>query len=408
MSDLDTEIKGRPADIMQVATWLRSSLRTGLDSLGDEVARQRSGIRGDWEGETATAFAARAQTLVTAADDGAAVTGRTATLVEGLAQALQSAQDSMAAVRDKARAGDLSVSGFVVHHPGSGPPSAGAWPSPDATPGEWDAWERADRAVREHNARVAVWDACVADAEDAYDAWLRALDAAAAAWQEHDSTYVGLTGALLTSGVQLELVRRTTPVLVAEVDDMLTRAARLRDHAEALRGPGGRIPDSQHFYDLLDEADRLEAGHPARRHALNSWELPRGLTRGLVVVDIAATGYAIHSDWAEEGPAQAITSNAVPAVAGIAAGAASGAYFGGMVGSFVPVPGLGTAAGVVIGAGVGTVVGAFTSGAIDSLFDSGADALGDWGSAVADGIEEVGDTFGDVAEGVGDVFDSIF
>ena len=46
--------------------------------------------------------------------------------------------------------------------------------------------------------------------------------------------------------------------------------------------------------------------------------------------------------------------------------------------------------------------------AIDSLFDSGADTLGDWGNAVVDGVDEIGETFGSIGEGVGDVFDSIF
>jgi len=227
-------------------------------------------------------------------------------------------------------------------------------------------------------------------------------------WQRHDSEYVGLSGQLISAGIQLELIRRATPHLTGEVDRMLTRAAELRAHADALRTPDGRITDPGHFYDLMDEADRLDDAHPSARRALSSWELPKGLTRGLWVIDIAAAGYGIASDWEEEGATQAITSNAVPAVASIAAGAMSGAYFGGMIGSFVPVPGVGTAAGVVVGAAVGTLVGAFTSGAIDSLFDSGADTLGDWGGAVVDGFEEVGETFSAVGEGVGDVFDSIF
>ena len=54
------------------------------------------------------------------------------------------------------------------------------------------------------------------------------------------------------------------------------------------------------------------------------------------------------------------------------------------------------------------VVGVFTYGVVDSLFDSGADMLGDWGRAVADGGDEVVDTIGTVTAGVGDVFDSIF
>lgn len=81
---------------------------------------------------------------------------------------------------------------------------------------------------------------------------------------------------------------------------------------------------------------------------------------------------------------------------------------GAVVGSFIPAPGVGTAAGVVVGAGVGLVVGSFTSGAIDSLFESGADSLGDVGDAVSDGLDEIGDTVGGLVEGAGEVFDSIF
>lgn len=408
MDDLDTEIKGEPGNIRAVATWLRQDLRTGLDDLGDRVARERRAAQGDWQGEAGTAFAGRAQTLVQAADDGASASRSTATLVDDLAADLASAQADMGDVRRTARAGDLVVDGFVVRNPGDGPPSAGPSPTADAPAGEWDAWERADRAVRDHNAKVETWNSCVEAANAAWRRWMDALEAGASAWQDNDAMFFGLSGSLLSSGVQLELVRRTTPILLADVDHMLTRAEELRAHADSLRTPDGRVTDPPRFYDLLDEADRLEDAHPAARRGLSNWELPKGLTRGLWVVDVAAAGYGIHSDWEEEGPAQAITSNAVPAVASIAAGAASGAYIGGVVGSFVPVPGVGTAAGVVVGAAVGTVVGAFTSGAVDSLFESGADSLGDWGGAVVDGVEEIGETFSDLGDAAGDVFDSIF
>lgn len=408
MADLDTEIEGEVAHVRAVGRWLRQDLRGGFDDLATTVAQQRTDAAGDWQGEAGAAFSTRARELAQSGDEGAAITGRVATLVDDLAQDMQAAKDAMADVRAAARAGDLEVDGFTVRNPGDGPPSAGDSPAPDATRAEWDAWEARDAAVRRHNRKVEVWNQCVDDATAAWDAWKRALEAGASAWQRHDSEYVGVSGQLISAGIQLELVRRATPHLTGEVDRMLTRAAELRAHADAMRSPDGRVLDHNHYYDLLDEADRLEDGHPAARRALSSWELPQGLTRGLWVVDIAAAGYAIHSDWEEEGATQAIASNAVPAVASIAAGAASGAYFGGMVGSFVPVPGVGTAAGVVVGAAIGTVVGAFTSGAIDSLFDSGADTLGDWGGAVVDGLEEVGETFSAVGEGVGDVFDSIF
>lgn len=408
MADLDTEIEGEVAHVRAVGRWLRQDLRTGFDDLATTVARQRSDAAGDWQGEAGTAFGSRAGELADSGDEGARITGQVATLVDDLAEDMRAAKDAMAGVRTAAREGDLEVAGFVVRNPGDGPPSAGESPGTDATPAAWDAWEARDAAVRRHNTLVEVWNQCVADAGTAWDAWQRALEAGASAWQRHDTAYVGVSGQLISAGIQLELIRRATPHLTGEVDRMLARAAELRSHADALRTPDGRITDPTGFYDLMDEADRLDDAHPSARRALTNWELPKGLTRGLWVIDIATTGYSIASDWDEEGPTQAITSNAVPAVASILAGTASGAYIGGVVGSFVPIPGVGTAAGVVVGAAVGTVVGAFTSGAIDSLFDSGADSLGDWGGAVADGLGEVGDTFSSIGEGVGDVFDSIF
>lgn len=408
MSDLDTEIKGSPASIRTVGTWLRSDLGPGLRDLGDTAAAQRSAAQGDWQGEAGTAFAARTHTLATSADKAAAISGSVATTVDVLATAMDSSQSAMAGVRDTARAGALNVDEFVVRNPGSGPPSAGPSPAADASPGESQAWQRADDAVQAHNAAVVVWDQCVTEADAAFTTWQDALAAAGSAWADHDTQYVGVASQLISAGIQLDLIRRTTPILVGEVDSMLSRAADLRAHAAAMTTPSGDVFDPARYYDLLDEADRLEAAHGPARGRLPGWELPRGLTRGLWVLDVAGAGYGIYSDWDEEGPTQAIVSNAVPAAASIGSALLAGAGTGALVGSFIPIPGVGTAAGVVVGAGVGLVVGAFTSGAVDSLFESGADSLGDWGGAVSDGFGEIGDTAGGIKDGVGDVFDSIF
>lgn len=414
MSDLDTEIKGEVASIQAVGDWFRDDLAPGLGDLGDTTAAQRSLAQGDWEGEAATAFASRASTLATAADEGSTLTTQVATTVDTLATALQTAQSEMIGVRLHALR-ELSVDGFWVRNPGAGPPSAGPSPAPDAPTSETDAWNAADAAVVAHNAKVVVWDECVTRANAAWRAWQDALDAASSTWADHDSQYVGITAQLLSGGIQLELIRRTTPILAGEVDRMLQQAQTLRDHAEGLKAPDGTISDRTHYYDLLDEADRLDDAHPAARSGLSNWELPKGLTRGLWVLDVAAAGYGIYSDWEEEGPAQAITSNAVPAAASIGSAVLAGAGTGALVGSFIPIPGVGTAAGVVVGSVVGLAVGAFTSGAVDSLFESGADSLGDWGGAVSDGFGEIGDTAvgiyegaGDLIDGAGDVFDSIF
>ncbi len=409
MSDqLDTEVKGEPGNIREVARWVRSDLGGGLDAMATDVGDQRRNVAGDWQGEAAEAFAERAQTLVRKTDEGVTISHAVATDLDILANALRDAKQDMADVRTTARDGDLTVSGFVIHQPGPAPAPAGDVPV-DATPQESEDWQRRNNAVIAHNARVEVWNTCVPLADEAFQRWLDALEAAGGAWESHDSAYVGLTAQLLSAGAQLELVRRANPIMIGEVDDMLVRAQQLRAHAAAMVGPDGRfVGDRAHYFDLLDEADRLDDAHPSARGRLPNWEIPRGVTRAFWALDILAAGYGIHSDWEEEGPTQAIVSNAVPALASIAAGAASGAALGGAIGTFIPVPGVGTAAGVVVGAVVGTAVGAFTSGAIDSLFDSGADSLGDWGDAVVDGVEEIGDTVGAIGEGVGDVFDSIF
>ena len=405
---LDTEIEGEPANIREVSRWVGTDLGGGLDTMATEVGNLRRNVAGDWQGEAAEGFAGRAQTLVRKVDEGVTISHSVATVLDTLDNELRKAQQDMAQVRSTARDGDLTVTGSVIAKPVPQPPSAGDL-SVDATPQESDTWHRRNDAVIAYNAQIEVWNSCVTLSDEAFQRWLDALEAASSAWETHDSQYVGLTAQLLSAGTQLELVRRTTPIMVGQVDDMLLRAQQLRAHAGAMVGPDGRFAgDRAHYFDLLDQADRLDDAHPSARARLPNWEIPRGVTRAFWALDVVAMGDGIHSDWEEEGATQAIVSNAVPTVAAIAAGAASGAALGGVIGTFIPVPGAGTAAGVVVGAVVGTVVGAFTSGAIDSLFDSGADTLGDWGNAVVDGVDEIGETFGSIGEGVGDVFDSIF
>ncbi len=84
---------------------------------------------------------------------------------------------------------------------------------------------------------------------------------------------------------------------------------------------------------------------------------------------------------------------------GFAASVIAGAATGAVVGSFIPVPGVGTAVGAVVGAGVGV----FTSGAIDSLFEDGPDVMDAWDA----GLESLGDTGGAIADGVGGLVDGV-
>ena len=405
---LDTEIEGEPANIREVSRWVGTDLAGGLDTMATEVGNHRRNVAGDWQGEAADGFAGRAQTLVRKTDEGVTISRAVATVLDTLADELRDAKQDMAEVRSTARNGDLTVTGFVIVKPGPQPPSAGDLRA-DATPQESDSWHRRNDAVIAYNAQVDVWNSCVTLSDAAFQRWLDALEAAGICLGD-PRLAVRRTDRPAALGRGPARARPADdPDHGREVDDMLLRAQQLRDHAAAMVRPDGRfVGDRAHYFDLLEQADRLDEAHPSARARLPNWEIPRGVTRAFWALDVLAVGYGIHSDWEEEGATQAIVSNAVPAVAAIAAGAASGAALGGVIGTFIPVPGVGTAAGVVVGAVVGTIVGAFTSGAVDSLFDSGADTLGDWGNAVVDGFEEIGDTFGSIGEGVGDVFDSIF
>jgi hypothetical protein len=197
------------------------------------------------------------------------------------------------------------------------------------------------------------------------------------------------------------------PVLIKQSEWMSTRAIELRNHANALKNADDIIPEGSrgHFYRLLDEATDLETRAPQVYDDAKNFKLPKGVGRSLGVLGLAATGFAIHEDMEEgESATQATVSN----VAGMGASIAAGAYIGGAIGTAIPVPVVGTVTGVVVGAVVGTAVGAFTSGAIDSLWDSGLDSLGDAGQAVEDGWNEIKDTGEAVGDLASDAWNAVF
>ena len=403
---LDTAIDGSPEAIRRVAHWLRDDFGSHASELAESVFRQRSRAASDWQGEAGTAFQRRSRVLADAADsarDSALIASHE---VDALAGALDTALSGMDGVRRDARAGGLLVSGTLVFGPGPAPPQAGPSPTAGAPRSERDAWDDANQAVLDHNAKVEVWNRAVADHARIMKAWVDALGDAAAAWVKWDKELSGLSADFLTAAAEIALIVRVAPVLAGQVDFLKTQAATARGHMAALQNADGRVHDRGLFFRHLDEALDLEQNRiPQATREATHIKVPRAVGHGLGIFGVAATGYAIHEDMEEgESATQATVSN----VAGFGASIAAGAYIGGAVGTAIPVPVLGTVTGVVVGAAVGTVVGAFTSGAIDSLWESGADSLGDAGDAVMDGLEEVGNTasaIGDVAE---DAWDAIF
>lgn len=405
---LDTTIEGQPGSIVAVADWLRGSYSRGTEDLASTAYRQRSRSGSAWEGAAGEAFRSRATTLAESADTAASEASAVAGELDALASAMARAQDGMARVRSNARSQGLTVRGNVIEPPGPPPPDVPALPA-DATPAEVAAYDRGVAAIEAHEALVQAWNQACQDAQGYFDDWGRALESAARTWDQHGGNLAGVGADFLSAGVSAAVVLRVAPILAGEARFQLDNAARLRGHAGAMVRDGRLTGPRAGYYDLLDRAAQADTRASEAARGARNVRVPSGIARGLGVLGLVATGYAVHEDIEKgESPAQAAVSNGAGLVAAIGASAAAGAGIGAVAGSFIPVPGVGTAIGVVGGAVVGTVVGTFTSGAVDSLWKSGADSLGDVGDAISDGWQEVANTgaaVGDLAE---DAWDALF
>ena len=156
-----------------------------------------------------------------------------------------------------------------------------------------------------------------------------------------------------------------------------------------------RVANPAQFYDDLDHYTALGrngddlVANAARLERASRFTPPK-IGGGLA---LAGIGYDIATG---KEPVQAVAAGAGGFAASVAAGA--------LIGSFIPVPGVGTAVGALGGA----VVGTFTSGAIDSLFENGPDlgtALGRGGEAVVDTGKAIGGGVVKVADGIAGLFD---
>jgi hypothetical protein len=404
---LDTTIEGAPGAIEAVADWLRSGLAEGAEGLGSEVFRERSRSGSSWDGAAGDAFRGRAGTLGKAADDTASEARAVAAALDVLAAAMRRAQEGMSQARATATAGGLTVRGNLIEPPDAVPPPVAAH---NATSGEIAAYERGIAAIEAYEALVRVWEEVGRRVAEHFADWDSALQDAASTWNAHQANLTGVTADFLTAGVGAAYILRVAPILTGQAQFERGQAARLRAHASSTLRAGRLVGGSRGgYYDLLERAAQADGRAASAAGASRDVRVPRGIGRALGVLGIAATGYAIADDIEQgESPAQAAVSNGAGMLAAIGASAAAGAGIGAVAGSLIPVPGVGTAVGVVGGAVVGTVLGTFTSGAVDSLWESGADSLGDVGNALSDGWDEVADTgaaIGDLAE---DAWDAIF
>lgn len=146
---IDTEVRGSVPAVRAAATWLRETLRSGVEGAGDSTARARRTAESEWDGHAGNAYAAFARTLLEHTDDHEKRIGRAADALDDYAAHLRGVKDEMARVRGAARAGGLEVDGQVIAEPPAVPPLAGLLPGSSAA--DRDAWEE-DKAL--HDAGV--------------------------------------------------------------------------------------------------------------------------------------------------------------------------------------------------------------------------------------------------------------
>ena len=416
---IETEIKGSPGSVEGAATWLRSSLEPQLTAAADAANSSRRSAETGWSAVAGEEFVGTARRIRDTSDDLAAATKTMAADLDDFAGKLRRSQDQMADVRSTARAAGLTVSGFVVQHPGDGP----------ARPP--DLFEGTPEEVEAHNRRVTAYNAHQDLLQAYYDAETEAarldryyatacrdlqndyLPGTHAAWIVTLGDIVGESAAgVIGATISLERSR-----LLRSAEDLVDEATRAVDDLQA--HPERYMKRKWFFFQTLDET-RLEADRLAIQGKLdeaqdllrNVDELAdsralRYLGRAGKVLGPLGIGLGVYNDWQEgETTTQIAVSQGVSAGVGAAAGfgatVGTAALIGATAGSVVP--GLGTAAGAVVGTVIGAGVAIFADGAIDSLFengpdvgkawDEGVDALQDTGDAIVDGVSSVGETIG--------------
>lgn len=309
----------------------------------------------------------------------------------------------MAEVRRVARTAGLSVSGFLVQHPGEGP----ARPPDDFT-GTSTEVAAHNESVTAYNAHQDLLRAYVAAETEA----ARVDRAYAAACQGLQNQYA-LTdhASWLTSTAEVigdgaaaswaDLIAGKQSRLQAQARALLDDAERAIQDMQA--NPDRYLKRRWFFFQTLD-ADKLHADRLAiqgrldeatdllsRSDALDDVRGPGRLAAAGRALGALGLGLGVYNDYQD---GETTTQIAVSQGGSFLAGAAAGAGVGAAVGSVVPVAG--TAVGAVVGGIVGAGVSIFADGAIDSLFENGPDV----GAALEEGWEAIEDTGGAIADGV--------
>ena len=128
---IETEIEGNPESVRSMATWLRGTLATTLDTSSGSQVTARSAASRTWEGEAALAYQDLTRTVLKATDKHEPRVSRAAGAFDDYAVELTNVQTEMARLRTRATAGGLTINGTVIQVPPAVLPSVVEAGSPE-------------------------------------------------------------------------------------------------------------------------------------------------------------------------------------------------------------------------------------------------------------------------------------
>lgn len=119
---IETKIDGSPVAVDKAATWLRSSLRSGVSDSSEHVVAARRLADRDWEGHASHAYRDYAGDIVKVSDEHEERIGRAAGKLDAYSDKLTAVKQRMTDLRAEATAGGLTVNGTLIAEPPSAVP----------------------------------------------------------------------------------------------------------------------------------------------------------------------------------------------------------------------------------------------------------------------------------------------
>jgi hypothetical protein len=160
---IETKIEGNPVAVDTTATWLRSSLRSGLADSGEHVVSARRLADRGWEGHASHAYRDYASDIIKVTDEHEERVGRAAGKLDAYSDKLTQVQNRMSELRAEATAGGLTVSGtLIVEPPTAVPPAV---PTGEVTPAQIDSYDAAVGTYEKAAAKVTLYNRLIDDVD---------------------------------------------------------------------------------------------------------------------------------------------------------------------------------------------------------------------------------------------------